>query len=120
MAQAFDWVAGRAPALQEIFELDENGNIISSSVPLGDNVFSPAPVASEPEAPVEVPSEAPAEEPVIEAPVEEPAPVVEAPVEEPAPVDEPAPVVEAPAAEAPVEESTDEHNTSILGDSPAV
>jgi hypothetical protein len=65
MAQAFDWVAGRAPALQEIFELDENGNIVSSSVPLGDNVFSPAPV--------------PTEEPV---PVEEPAPVVEALVEE--------------------------------------
>jgi len=108
MAQAFDWVAGRAPALQEIFELDENGNIVSSSVPLGDNVFSPAPVASEPEAPVDVPPEAPAEEPVIEAPVEEPAPVVEAPA------------AEAPAAEAPVEESTDEHNTSILGDSPAV
>ena len=82
MAQAFDWVAGRAPALQEIFELDENGNIVSSSVPLGDNVFSPAPSA-----------------PVVSEP--------EAPVEE-------------PAAEVPVEESTDEHNTSILGDSPTV
>ena len=35
-------------------------------------------------------------------------------------VEEPTPIVEEPAAEVPVEESTDEHNTSILGDSPTV